>query len=148
MEKQQTEGLGFKEFEEWRSHSLFANDYYCKTEEVSKIGESQQLSAKIANFHKCMLQLTREMCRCDQKCVTESLMNVTLDFPCLKIDHDNLFLSMKYQPCDMYGIKVLNGSMYYRNTPDLFPVLGERIYNELFKLCNENKKISMNYNVA
>lgn len=128
------------EFKEWRDEKKKYVEDFCEKFEETAIGEIPEVKNFLNDFPRCMVQLTRQMCNCDQDCLSESFYNDHFDTTCTNTDFNNLFISRKYLPCGDFKIRISEGKMYKNDEFYSTPVIGTRINEALSKLCNNDQE--------
>lgn len=109
-----------KNFESWRNKTIADYENNCMGMEESVIQNSKEAKDDFINFTRCMIQLTRQICMCDQECLAKSFENVQYHSVCPRIEVNNLFLSRNYLDCQSYGIKIVGGDMINKNAKSIY----------------------------
>lgn len=132
-----------EKFELWRNNTI--TDYENKCAESSEYTSEELEKAKedFNKFSRCMIQLTRQMCNCDQDCLSKSFKKVHYNSVCPKLDTTNLFVARKYLNCDNYGIRIIGGKMHNEDEDIRCSLFSKNIENAMLQLCN-NKENSYN----
>lgn len=127
-------------FELWRNDTITDYENKCAETDESNIEALKKAKENFMNFSKCMIQLTRQMCNCDQDCLSNSFKKVHYNSVCPKLDTTNLFLAKKYVNCDDYGIKIIDGKMYEVDEDERYSLFKEKIENAMLRLCNDDEE--------
>lgn len=128
-----------KNFEEWRNKNIKAYNEYCDGTDFSEISKNEPLKDLYLKFSKCMIQLTRQMCKCDQNCFNNSFKNIHFKGTVIKDKIDQVFVSNVYSNCDVYKVSVINGVMFESDSAMPFSRIELRIKESLENLCNGNQ---------
>ncbi|KAK6090250.1 hypothetical protein P3W45_000798 [Vairimorpha bombi] len=133
------------EFKKWRDDSLKTIKNICKMFEETKLGKNRDFANFLKKFPRCMVQFTREMCKCNQYCVADSFLSIKIDYICHGLKTDDLFLSQKHFICNDYAKRVSDGKMFKYNDFHSDFSLTFRIEHALAKLCDDDEQEYYNH---
>lgn len=132
-----------KEFEAWRNQKINHFNEDTENADLNKV-QSETYRKFLDEFPKCMVQMTKQMCNCDQDCLGESFRNIYINTVGLNLDRSNLYLSTKHVDCDSHDKKIFDGKMYnlYELSAPLSKIT-EDIQDQIISLCgNENESLN------
>lgn len=127
--------LELKRFVVWRNNNIRAyNDFY------ESLGHSRISKYKIDKevlifFRKCMIQLTRQMCKCRKKCMNRSFGDILFLNERLIEDRSYIFVD-EYTDCKVYGTRILNGKMYEEKDKLPDKKIKARLKSTMKNLCS------------
>lgn len=127
-------------FELWRNKTITKYENKCMEMDESDIQNSKEAKDDFMKFTRCMIQLTRQMCMCDQDCLAKSYKNVRYHSVCPRLEVNNLFLARNYLDCGSYGIKIVGGDMVDQNAKSIYTDFSIRMRYLITDLCfNEDQ---------
>ncbi|KAK6089643.1 hypothetical protein P3W45_001409 [Vairimorpha bombi] len=124
-----------KDFEIWMEDIALVYNNLCKLyQDMDLVRENTGLEIRLVP--KCLVQLTKEMCKCNLDCMANSFNLNILSHNCFLYDLNNLFLSMEHKDCAFLEKKVVNEELVELET-DFYDSIGEEIGTGIEKLCDD-----------
>lgn len=116
---------------------------FCKTTTGIPYNNHVQIEKEIRMLPKCMMHLTRKLCNCDSKCVTEISENFEFDDRCPLFDLENVETDDSYiELCKKYDLVPENGKMVqYVSNHNKDQNLNE-FQIKINELCDDSTKLS------
>lgn len=128
----------FHEFEQWRNDVLEASAENCtKLYQLDSNVKTKEIEL-VEKVPKCLVHLTRKMCKCDQECISESFVNSYLDHSCRTYDRENLWYDTTYKDCDYLGKRVEDGKLLPVDVYNSMISIMKDINSGITNLCDSN----------
>jgi hypothetical protein len=130
-------------FIKWRNHNLNTMSKTCKMVGLFNMQGGDEIKHQIKIFPKCMVHLTKKMCKCDPKCISETFYGFNLDEKCLLFDLENVYTEDKYiEGCEKYDFWPINGKMVNRRVGRNVNEAKEEFYKAFNELCYDTTKVN------
>lgn len=131
----------FSDFESWRNKQIKQYEMFCNSLDYNDLPDKDKLKEEFRDFPNCMIQLTKQICKCDHDCLINSFFNINFDAKCLGVNIDALFVSNVHRECSKYGVKFVNGMIFSTDEVVPFTRAGLRLKDSMQELCDGNNDL-------
>lgn len=128
-------------FIDWRNRNVDRMLGFCQILKNINNQGTNAIVQQIEILPKCMMHLTKKICKCDKKCVSDSFKDYKFDENCSLFDLQNIDTDDKYiEKCKVYDHRPENGKMIKRVVGKNINETAEQFLNKFDELCDDNNK--------
>lgn len=122
-------------FEKWRESTINKYNTICyqRINNIIKLNQKEEINLK--NIPRCMVKLTRSMCKCNRDCASDSYFKMKFDLSCLIYDMNDLYIDINYVDCQFLDYKIVDNYMVPSAIGNYLTNSRIRFYKEISKFC-------------
>jgi hypothetical protein len=124
----------------WRDSLIKNFTRACKLLDFSEENDKRKFT-QFRDLPKCLVQLSRKSCGCDEDCLANNFNIDSFDHTCKYFDLDNLYVDDAYRDCDFLDYKVMFQEIVSKSSSFTLLDLKKNFYSGINKLCRDDTEL-------